>query len=119
MLLFSSQDTIDATEHKGDLTSIANKTGADMGPFKILNVSPQSSKADIVQNAAIALRERKSTARQIALAQKALLNPVVGKEHAFVFCLDIDPVLDPLRSCPSGATGNRPLEYAPPQKDSI
>ena len=95
------------------------KMNAETGPFKILNVGPRSSKADIVKHAATALRERKYPAREIALAQKALLNPMARKEHAFVFCLDIDPVLNSLQPRPSDATANCSLEYIPPQKDPI
>ena len=54
-----------------------------MNPYKILNIGAASEKRDIVQAAALALRERSYSAKEIAMAQRELLDPVSGAAHRF------------------------------------
>ncbi|MCF8039678.1 MAG: hypothetical protein K9K79_10210 [Desulfohalobiaceae bacterium] len=59
-----------------------------MDPYKILEVEPGADSREIVQAAALALRKRRYTGHEIALAQKELLDPVKRAAHAFLYCLD-------------------------------
>ena len=64
-----------------------------MNPYKILNIAAASEKKDIVQAAALALRERRFSAKEIAMAQRELLDPVSGAAHRFLQFVDLDPFL--------------------------
>ncbi len=46
-----------------------------MNPFKILEIDEKATKREIIVAAAKALRDRKYSAKEIAQAQKTLLNP--------------------------------------------
>ena len=61
-----------------------------MNPFRILNIDPSTTRPEIVKAAALAMRERRHPARDIAIAQKELLNPVANAVHQFVNVLDIE-----------------------------
>jgi len=64
-----------------------------MNPYKILNIGAETGKKDIVQAAALALRERRFSAKEIAMAQRELLDPVSGAAHRFLQFVDLDPFL--------------------------
>jgi hypothetical protein len=49
-----------------------------MNPYEILKVAPDADKQTIIKAAALAMRERVFSAKDIALAQKILLNPARG-----------------------------------------
>ncbi len=67
-----------------------------MNPYKILEIDRNASKREIIQAAAAALRKRRFSGREVALAQKTLLDPISGKAHEFLQFIDIRPILEQL-----------------------
>ena len=67
-----------------------------MNPYKILNVDRSADHKAILQAAALALRVRKFSAKEIAEAQKELLNPVSRAAHDFLQFIDLHPLKRPL-----------------------
>lgn len=65
-----------------------------MNPYKLLNVSPQASAREIVQAAALALRENSYPARDIAAARKELMNPVTKRLLDFIYTVDLELLLN-------------------------
>jgi hypothetical protein len=63
-----------------------------MDPYKILDVSADAGGREILQAAAKAMKERKYSAKEIAIAQKTLLNPVKKVEELFKN-IDFDIIL--------------------------
>jgi len=61
-----------------------------MNPFKILNVSIDASQREIIQAVTKAMRERKHSSHDIAIAQKELLSPISRAVHQFVHFITID-----------------------------
>jgi hypothetical protein len=64
-----------------------------MNPYKILKIDPHATKREILQAAALALRERKYSGREISEAQKELMDPVGKAVHDFIQFLDVKPIL--------------------------
>ncbi|EFK10295.1 conserved hypothetical protein [delta proteobacterium NaphS2] len=64
-----------------------------MNPYKILNIDGGIEKRDIVQAAALALRERHYSAKEVAMAQRELLDPASSAAHRFLHFVDLDPFL--------------------------
>lgn len=54
-----------------------------MDPYVILDLAPDAGKKEVILAAAKALRERKYSAKEIAIAQKILLNPVKKADELF------------------------------------
>ena len=72
-----------------------------MNPYKILNIDHRASKHEIISAAALALRERKYSGREIAEAQKELLDPVSKAAHDFLQFMDLSPLMvRPARPAP-------------------
>ena len=65
-----------------------------MNPYQLLNISPQATAREIVQASALALRENKHSARDIAEARKELMNPVTRRLLDFLYTVDLSPLLD-------------------------
>jgi len=63
-----------------------------MDPYKILEVRVDADSREILLAAAKAMKERKYSAKEIAIAQKALLNPVKKAEELFKN-IDFDIIL--------------------------
>ena len=63
-----------------------------MDPYKILDVRADADSREILQAAAKAMKERKYSAKEIAIAQKTLLNPVKKAEELFKN-IDFDIIL--------------------------
>ncbi len=61
-----------------------------MDPYRVLELKPEAEKRDIIQAAALALRKRRYSGHEIALAQKELLDPVKKQAHAFLCRLDLE-----------------------------
>ena len=59
-----------------------------MNPFKILNIDVNVSKKEIIQAVAIAMRTRKYSSKEIAIAQKELLNPITYESHRLINSID-------------------------------
>ena len=70
-----------------------------MNPYKVLNVDCRVAKREIIQAAALALRERKFFGRDVALAQKQLLDPISRATHEFLHFIDVKPLLDKIDLC--------------------
>ncbi|MFC1851589.1 hypothetical protein ACFL27_15470 [candidate division CSSED10-310 bacterium] len=65
-----------------------------MNPYTILKIKHDAGKAEILQAVARALRERKFSAKEIAIAQKELLNPVSRAMCHFLNHLDLKTYYD-------------------------
>ncbi|MEA1935117.1 MAG: hypothetical protein U9N60_11975 [Thermodesulfobacteriota bacterium] len=59
-----------------------------MNPYKILGVDRSAGKREIVQAAAMALRERKFSGHEVALAQKQLLDPASKAVLDFLYFVE-------------------------------
>ncbi len=82
-----------------------------MNPLRVLNLKKGATKRDLLQAAAAALRERKYSVQDIALAQQALMDPAAQTAFEFVSFLDAG-------APPPGPSGEaevpaQPLEYLP------
>ena len=64
-----------------------------MNPYKILNIGAGAEKKDVVRATALALRERRYSAKEVAMAQRALLYPVSSVAHRFLQFVDLKPFL--------------------------
>ena len=60
-----------------------------MNPYKILDIDRSADKKAIIQAAALALRERRFSAKEVAIAQKELLNSVSRAVHDFLQFIDL------------------------------
>ncbi len=54
-----------------------------MNPFKILNIGAGASKKEIIQAVALAMRQKKYAGRELAQAQKMLLEPASRAPRSF------------------------------------
>jgi hypothetical protein len=82
-----------------------------MDPFKLLKVDQTATKKEIIQAAALAMRERKYDGKQIAVAQKELLDPVKKATQAFIHFLDVSPLKHNLNFVKPETIGHASLEY--------
>lgn len=71
-----------------------------MNPYKVLDITPSATKHEIIQAVAKALRERKFSSRDAALAQKELLNPITRAVDEFLYVFDVKPLQGPLKLTP-------------------
>ncbi|QTA89231.1 hypothetical protein [Desulfonema magnum] len=69
-----------------------------MNPYNILKLDQTASKADIIRATAQAMRERTYSGREIAEAQKELMDPVSKAAHEFICFIDVKPFLEICRS---------------------
>lgn len=60
-----------------------------MNPYKILDIDRSADKKAIIQAAALALRERRFSAKEVAIAQKELLDSVSKAAHDFLQFIDL------------------------------
>lgn len=65
-----------------------------MNPFKTLNIGAGASKKEIIQAVALAMREKKYAGRELAQAQKMLLDPASRAAQEFLHCIDMGPLRD-------------------------
>ena len=66
-----------------------------MNPFKILNIGPEAEAQEVMRAAALALREKRHSAREIAEARQLLMDPALRPVLAFLHCTDLAPLLRP------------------------
>lgn len=59
-----------------------------MNPYKILRANQTSTKSEIIQAAALAMRERKCDCKEIAEAQRRLMHPVYREVDEFMYLLN-------------------------------
>lgn len=89
-----------------------------MNPYKILNVSRDAAKSEIIRSAGRAMRERKYPVQVIAQAQKALLDPVSNKAEEFINFINIKPLLEEFKISRPDNVSISGLEYKPVLKTS-
>lgn len=82
-----------------------------MNPFKILKIGPGASKQDIIRAAALAMREKEHSGRDVALAQKCLMDPVSGITCEFKYLIDTKPLRDSLDPAPPETADTPDIEY--------
>ena len=68
-----------------------------MNPYRILNIGPEAAPREIIQASALALRENKYPARDIAEARKQLMNPATKYILDFISTVDVEPLLFDIR----------------------
>ena len=59
-----------------------------MNPYKILNVGADATQKEIIQAVGRAMREKRYSGRELAQAQKMLLDPVSGAAQRFLHAVD-------------------------------
>jgi len=59
-----------------------------MNPYKILQIARDASQQEIVQAVALALQRKDYSVRQVAEAQKTLMDPRARKVAEFIYLLD-------------------------------
>ncbi len=64
-----------------------------MNPYKVLNITPEATPREIIQAAALALRDKEYSAREIAEARKRLMNPADRLVLDFVYSVDLEPLI--------------------------
>lgn len=62
-----------------------------LNPFKVLAVRPAATQQEIVLAVVHALRKREYSAKEIADAQKELMNPQLRKAAEFVYTMNLPP----------------------------
>ena len=60
-----------------------------MNPFKVLNINRHALNKEIIQAAAKGMREKKYSAKEIAQAQKMLIDPVSRACQEFLYFVDL------------------------------
>ena len=68
-----------------------------MNPYRLLSITPEATPREIVQASALALRENKHSARDIAEARKQLMHPATKFILDFIHTVDLEPLLDDIR----------------------
>ncbi len=66
-----------------------------MNPFKVLGLSAEAGAEEIMQAAALVLREKRHSARDIAEARRQLMEPELRPVLAFLYFTDTAPLLRP------------------------
>ena len=67
-----------------------------MNPYKILNVDADVTQKEIIQAVTRAMREKKYTGRELAQAQKMLLDPISAAAQEFLHCVNWSALRQPL-----------------------
>lgn len=67
-----------------------------MNPYKILNVAADVTKKEIIQAVTRAMREKRYSGRELAQAQKLLLDPISGAAQRFLHRVNLSSVRQPL-----------------------
>ncbi len=61
-----------------------------MNPYRILEVDRGADKKQVILAASAALRKRRFSAKEVALAQKELLDPASRSVHDFLHFVDME-----------------------------
>jgi hypothetical protein len=85
-----------------------------MNPYKVLGIDRSADKREILRATAFALRERKYSGREIAEAQKELMDPVSKAVHDFIHFVDVKPLLARISLTRPEPEGKSDLEYLNP-----
>jgi len=91
-----------------------------MNPYKVLSLNKNATKQEIIQAVTLAMRERKHTSKDLAVAQKKLMDAVSNGAEKFVSFIDVTPFLDRLkvpetgdRSFSENSVSDADLTYLP------
>lgn len=90
-----------------------------MNPYKTLDIEKGAAKRDIIQAAARAMREKQYTGREIAEAQKALMNPINKTAHEFIHFINVKTLQDRLDLPQLKAQKIFCLEYCPVKEKEL
>ena len=82
-----------------------------MNPYEVLDINHGATSHDIVQAAALALRERKYSPLEIAEARKKLMDPEARKILDFVHYVDIELLIKFIK-------GNNSTDFSKSLSDS-
>ena len=63
-----------------------------MNPYKILNIDYHADKRKIIEAVALAMREKKFSVQEVAIAQKEIMNPITKAAHDFLQFIDVKPM---------------------------
>lgn len=66
-----------------------------MNPYEVLAINHDATPRDIIQAAAMALRERKYSAREVADARKQLMDPQARMILDFLHYVDVESIIKP------------------------
>lgn len=67
-----------------------------MNPYAVLGIDKDASNRDIITAAALQMRQKKFSAKEIAQAQKLLLEPVSRACQEFLHCIDFNGIKERL-----------------------
>lgn len=67
-----------------------------MNPYKILDVEKEATKQNIMRAVTVAMRKREHSSRDIALAQKKLMDNISRGAEEFICFIDVKPFLEQL-----------------------
>lgn len=81
-----------------------------MNPYEVLGVKHDAAPPEIVQAAAMALRKRKYTAREVAEARKQLMDPQTRMILEFVYCVDVESLINPGKENSSEDSATLPVK---------
>lgn len=81
-----------------------------MNPYKILNIDYRATKREILEAAALAMRQRKFSSREVAAAQKELLDPIAKAVHDFLNFINVKPLQERLDLARSEGTAVSQLD---------
>ncbi len=70
--------------------------GDVVNPYKILNIDHHATKREILEADALAMRQRKFSSREVAEAQKELLDPISKAVHDFLNFINVRPLQETL-----------------------
>lgn len=63
-----------------------------MNPYKVLNIDYRANNREILEAVALAMREKKFPIREVAIAQKELLDPISRVVHNFLNFINVKPL---------------------------
>jgi hypothetical protein len=61
-----------------------------MNPFKVLNITKDATKKEVIQAVGLGMRSRQHSAQTIAQAQKMLLDPGSKACQQFLYCINLE-----------------------------
>jgi len=67
-----------------------------MDPYRLLGIDKDVSNKEIIQAAALQMRQKQYSAKEIALAQKLLLDPISRGCQAFLYHIDFNGIRERL-----------------------
>jgi len=68
-----------------------------MNPYKVLNIDKNAEKPDIIRAVTLAMKDRKYSGKEIALAQQKLMDPVSKGAEKFISFIDFRPLSEALQ----------------------